>query len=265
MFTYRFKRQLRAAVLAMSLLPAGSALAAISLDPGLGVDYGDGRFDYLTYGSTGTAFVSPLLYLGALDALPFGVTKPPTEQESPDLGYSVSHSAFGASTLDISYAITNTTVASTFSDLRFMINAQVDGSSTFMDSVSEVWSAQIAGDPDRRQIAEYDGLNPLLNQIRTGNGVTEGPNPCLVACDADLALQWNRATLSPGETWSINLRLVDDPALVLSGRYLMATSLDTAGTQLVIGNPQLVPEPQTYLLLAAGLLMVAVATQRRFG
>ncbi len=69
--------------------------------------------------------------------------------------------------------------------------------------------------------------------------------------------------LGAGETWNINVTLIDDPSLVVGGRYLTATSLGPNGTQIIFGNPQLVPEPETYAMLLAGLGLLAFLRMRR--
>jgi hypothetical protein len=258
MFTHPIRRFARTAALALSLLPAGTAFAALSI----GTDLGGGSLQNVGYGSTGLASqVSPLLFVKELAS-----TQPPVVQVSgTPLTYSASYSGAGTSVLDLTYTIANTSASASFTDLRFMLDTQPDGSPSFRDVVSESWGAKIAGDPDARQVQDLlpDLSNALLTSMAAGNGVIDGSNPCVGACDADFGLQWNHATLGPGESWTINVKLVDDPSLVIGGRYLMATSFDTAGTQLVFGNAQLVPEPQTFALLAAGLLMTVVATRRR--
>ena len=77
-----------------------------------------------------------------------------------------------------------------------------------------------------------------------------------------MALQWNRASIAPGETWTVSFLLVDDPSLVAGGRYLRSTSLAAGANSLIFGNPVLVPEPGTYALLFAGLGVLALARRR---
>jgi hypothetical protein len=77
-----------------------------------------------------------------------------------------------------------------------------------------------------------------------------------------MALQWNLPSIAPGETWTVSFLLVDDPALVVGGRYVQSTSLGSSGQQLVFGNPLLVPEPGTYVLMLAGLGTLLLAARR---
>jgi hypothetical protein len=204
--------------------------------------------------------VTPFLYVKELGS----TQDPPTQVSGTALTYNASYSGAGTSVLDIVYTLQNTG-GSPFTDLRFMVNAQADGSGTFSDTASESWGAAIAGDPDRRQIQSILNFpaDTLATSIPANNGVIEGPNPCLAACDVDLGLQWNRATLGAGETWTINVKLLDNPGMVIGGRYLTAISADTAATALVFGNPQLVPEPQTYALVLAGLGLISWLRMRR--
>lgn len=76
-------------------------------------------------------------------------------------------------------------------------------------------------------------------------------------------MQWNRASLAPGETWTVNLRLVDDAALVAGGRYLHATAADGSGTEFFVGNIQLVPEPEAWMLMLGGLTLLGAGALRR--
>jgi hypothetical protein len=250
-------RVLGAALAAACFIPAGGAFAAISI----GTDLGGGSFQNVGYGATGVASqVSPFLYVKELAS----TQAPPTQVSGTALTYNATFSGAGSSALEIVYTLQNTG-GSAFTDLRFMVNAQADGSGSFNDTATEAWGAAIAGDPDKRQIQSILDFpnDTLATLIPVNNGVTEGPNPCVAACDVDLGLQWNRATLGAGETWTIRVKLVDDPALVIGGRYLTATSADTAGTALVFGNPTLVPEPQTYALVLAGLGLISWLRMRR--
>jgi hypothetical protein len=77
-----------------------------------------------------------------------------------------------------------------------------------------------------------------------------------------MALQWNKASIAGGETWTVSFLLTDDPSLAGSGRYLQSSSLGN-GQSLIFGNPVPVPEPGTYALLFAGLGMLALTQRRR--
>ncbi|MFO1319682.1 MAG: PEP-CTERM sorting domain-containing protein [Burkholderiales bacterium] len=253
----------RAIVLALASLGTGHAGAALTVEAG--DNLGGGTFEKIAYGLTGEiGQISPLLF--AIDpfgsSLSGGAQPPGTQVSGTALDFTTAvATSHGGAVVDITYAFRNTGAAGNFTDLRLLIDVQPDGSPSFSDKVSESWGAPIAGDPDRRQITDF-GLSPSLSAMQTNSAATDARNDCAGACDADFGLQWNRATLKPGETWTVTLRLVDDPSLVTGGRYLQAVSADTANTALIVGNAQLVPEPGTWAMLAAGLGMLPLLRRR---
>lgn len=259
MSTSSTMRHLTAAAVA-ALVCAGPAAAAITLPGGDTEFNGDFSLSPFSYGETGTAFVSTLLSVSGLS----GVQQPALQVTGTTLGYSYSApSGLGSSVVQILYSFTNTGL-DPWSDLRFMANVQVDGDFvSFQDVASWNWPAGSAGDPDGRQIGDFVAdPDPVLSQMQTNNGVLDGVDTCGGTCDADFGLEWRRATLGAGETWTIGLTLVDDPSLVIGGRYLSAQSVTSSTTHLVVGNPQLIPEPQTYAMLLAGLGLLAFLRMR---
>ena len=248
----RTSRLLGLALLAaLVFAPVHAAHATLTL-PG-GDTLLNGAFDDLGYGATGNAYVTPYLYVGDLAS-----TDSPSAQAAVTLltyGYAIA--GLGTANAKITYSFTNDDV-SPFSDLRFIANIQPDGSGSFNDMVSEVWGAPVAGDPDERQLADFfDDLNV---QIATNDGL-DGSDTCGGSCDADVALQWNLASLGAGATWQIVLSLADDGSAI-SGRRLVVTSVDTTGTQLTLsGTAMLVPEPS--LVVLSGLAGLALARRRR--
>jgi len=232
------------------------ALAVITL-PG-GDSTLDGAFGPVQYGPTGagTAFAAPLLFVSQ-----FANTVPPATQVlGTDLTYAYSPSGLGTSQFLVDYTIANTSSTDTFTDLRFIVNVEPSGPVSFMDTVEQSWAAQSPGDPDARQIASYNPVNPLLNQAQSNNGLVNGNDECAAAaCDADFALQWNRAQLQPGESWTVQLVLSDDSGTPATARYLRAISVNDPATMLTVSA---VPEPRTYLLFALGLGLVTVLTRR---
>jgi hypothetical protein len=246
---------LAAALTALALLAPLPAGAAIN-----GSDPGDGSFSNLGYGLTGNAFVTPFLFVGDLAA-----TDTPTSLllGVANLTYSAAASGLGSSVVEVAYSFTNNSDSFTWTTLRFMLDVQADGNLSFSDVAAQSWEAPIAADPDKRQVSDFLA-NPLATQIVSNNGLIDAAPACN-PCDFDGGLEWDLATLGPNQTWTINVKLVDDASLVLAGpgRYLSATSSEAAGTTLIFGNPQLVPEPETYALLLAGLGLLAFQRMRK--
>lgn len=246
------------------LVSTAPAFATIS-----GVDTelnGDFNLSPLSYGSSGTLYLSALLYVGDFAS----ALQPKDQVLGSGLSYDYNVSGLGTNVVDIVYTISNTNPGTedfdAFNDLRFMINAQVDGSNTFMDNVALNWPvASVPGDPDNYQVEVFDLFDDLKSKMQSA-GQVSGVNNCVSPCDADFGLQWNRSTLAGGgsESWVVALRLVDDASLVTGeGRFLLATSADTAGTLLYVGNPQLVPIPASYGLLLGALGILGFLRKRK--
>jgi hypothetical protein len=245
---------LLATALCCALLPV-AARATLQL-PG-GDALLNGAFDDLRYGATGTSYVTPLLYVGDL-----GATDSPSQQAAvTDLDYQYLLAGLGTPAASILYSITNTGI-DPFTDLRFVLNVQADGSASFADLVTVAFGAGSPGEPDSYQVGDF-AVDPLAGLIAANDG-TDGSDACgAPACDADLALQWDLPTLAPGLTWTIRVSLSDDGS-VLSTRNLQATSADTDATVLMFsGFAQVVPEPGTALLIGLGLC--ALRAGRRAG
>jgi hypothetical protein len=262
-------RKLAGLALTLGLAYAGAASAIITV-----TDHnGDGSFgskfhpDDITYGDgSGEAFVTPLLFTTDL-----GDTKTAkTQVGGAGMNYSYLVTGGGTSPLKLQYTFTSTRLTTdTFPNvtgLRFMLDVIAFGSSAFVttDVATQKWPpVPVAGDPDKRQIQDLNvgALNTLLV---SNNGVTDNANNCaLTGCTTDFGLEWDRATLTPGQSWTINVTLVDNPALVSGGRYLRADSVDVPGNVLFVGNPTLVPEPSSYAMLLAGVAMLAMIGRRR--
>lgn len=222
------------------------ARAAVTL-PG-GDSLLNGGFDDINYGATGLAYVTPLLYTGDL-----GVTESPTSTATTTgLTYDYTVNGLGSSLATIEYVIGNEGPA-TFTDLRFMVDLQPDGSSSFNDEgriVPDPWPPAEPGDPDQFQIAEF--TENLAADIVNNNGLN-GLDSCGGSCDLEFALQWNLAQILPGEVWSITVGLSDD-GQSLSGHYLQAASVDTADTVLTFsGQAAVVPLPPALVLFGSAL------------
>jgi hypothetical protein len=240
-------------------LPSTAFVAAIALSqaatanvtlPG-GDTTLDGAFADLRYGPSGggSAFVTPRLFVSQ-----FGNTLPPPAQVlGTDLSFNYSFQGLGTARFLVHYDIRNQSAADTFTDLRFILNVEPSGPGSFLDTVTQAWGAQGPFDPDAREIAPYSD-NPatnLLNRAQTNNGVNNGANGCGAAqCDADFALQWNRAALAPGQTWNVDVEISDSAVAPSVQRFLRATSVDSPSTLLTVSA---VPEPEAYLFFGAGL------------
>ncbi len=248
-------RWLRLAVTVFALVSwPGAARATLEL-PG-GDSLLNGAFDDVRYGDTGASYVTPLLYLGD-----FGATDAPSAHaDVTDLTYQYSTVGLGTSALFLVYEIENLGIDS-FIDLRFMLNVQADGSNSFLDFVTVTFGGGLVGDPDAFQVGDFS-VDPLGSVLAANDGA-DGSNACgAPACDADLALQWNLATLDPGGIWRIEVLLADDGS-AHSSRFLQATSADSANTALTLsGLARVVPEPATLLLFGLGLAALGARRAR---
>jgi hypothetical protein len=252
-------KKLTALALTLGLSQASSAFAVINVTD----SFKDGSFANtdITYGDgSGEAFISPLLF-----ATDFGNTQPAkTQVTGAGIDYSYSFSGSGTSTVELDYTFTSTRKSTdafpNVSGLRFMLDAIAYGSNAFVttDQASQSWPAAIAGDPDKRQIQDLNiGALKSLLISNNGIGINDGANNCAPAgCTTNFGLEWDLATLAPGQTWNIKVKLVDDPALVNGGRFLRADSVDVVGNTLVVGNPTLVPEPITWMMLLVGFALL---------
>jgi hypothetical protein len=233
----------------LALAAVASPARATLLLPG-GDTLLNGGFDDVGYGATGNAFVTPLLFVGEL-----GATSPPDDVDAvTDLVHDYVVDGLGSSLMTITYSIRNDG-PDPFTDLRFLVNVQPDGSPSFSDTVDVTFGAPAQGEPDAFQVGDF-GVDPLSALLGTQNQA-DGSNACgALPCDADLALEWDLAQLDPGWIWQIQVALSDDDEAI-SARFLRATSADTADTSLTFsGLARAIPEPSTALLVALGLLVL---------
>jgi hypothetical protein len=249
----RFERFKTSIPLVLAMLPASSAMGAVIL----GTDYGDGSFDDVNYGdpvATGLAYVAPTLYAGGLIDTPTGI------DTGTLLTYDYSVSGLGTNLMEVTYSITNDDVAN-WDDLRFIVKVDPNGNlfvdpGGYTDTASVIWPAKIDGDPDKYQVAEYDVFSGLQDSIYANNGLNDTDTCPGDTCDVDFALQWNLASLAPGETWNITIGLADDGS-ALSTRYLRADSADGPATSLTFSGTAMVaaiPLPASIYLLGSGLI-----------
>ncbi|MCC6533303.1 MAG: PEP-CTERM sorting domain-containing protein [Burkholderiales bacterium] len=256
------KRVLRVAPMASFVLAiglSGSAAANITLE--FGDTLLNGAFNNIRYGPSGTgeAFLTPLLSFA-----PDVMQSPRAHADVTELSFQYATSGLGTPSFVVSYSLHNDSAATTFSDLRFVVNVEPTGSpglGSFLDNVIGVWGPKGPFDPDAREIDAYspDPITSLPGRIISNKGVNDGANGCAGPCDADFALQWNRAQLAPGETWRIGLMLSDSPGAPASQRFLRAVSADDANTMLTISA---VPEPAEYVLFGVGLGVLALLRRR---
>lgn len=261
MRSLRSSTRLSAAALVLALLAAAPSRALVTL-PG-GDLLLDGAFDEVAYGATGLAWVSPLLFVGDL-----GTTRDPQSHALlTNLDYQYAVAGLGTPRMSVTYTILNSDPAP-FSDLRFMLEVQADGSDSFLDAVQMVWDAPANGDPVAFQVSDFSAPGGDLKESAIANGLLDGTNACAAApCDVDFALQWSLASLAAGQSWVITVGLSDDGS-ALSGRLLRADSVDTAGTHLTLsGVDTVVPEPGSRALVLAGLAILCVVRRhsRRIG
>jgi len=224
----------------------------------------DGSFvnSDITYGNgTGQAFITPLLFTSD-----FGNTKPAAQQVvGAGIDYAYSFTGSGSSVVELNYTFTNMhKPGDLFPDvngLRFMLDATAFGSAalTTTDKATQNWPTASLGDPDKRQIQDLNqgALNTILV---SNNAVTDSANNCAPAgCTTDFGLECDLKKLTPGESWTIRVSLVDNPSLVTGGRYLRADSVDVVGNSLIVGAPNVVPETSSFLTLLTGLALLALS------
>jgi hypothetical protein len=245
---------------AAGLIAAGPASAAINLGPG-GDTLQNGAFNQMTFGAGGTANVFPLLYVGDLGDT--GSAKSFLLGTDLSFGYVSPLPGLGTSVVSVTYSVTHNGDEFTdpFTDLRLMVSTRAKGAPGALDTAAD-FGFPSSGDPANFQIfdAGAAGDSPITQIINAD--ALNASNACGAGCLPEMALQWNRASIAPGETWTVSFLLVDDPSLVAGGRYLRSTSLAAGADSLIVGNPVLVPEPGTYALLFAGLGVLALARRR---
>ena len=228
-----------------------------------------GEVKGIHYGAAGDLFQwTPFLFVsGAGSAAdPQAVT-----QATGVLTFSFGHSFDNANLLKLRYEVHNPGGSGDFNQLRFMLFANPDGDPvSLLDQVGETWGAALAGDPARREARAFGGES-IIDHITGNANLTDGPPTadCLAAagCDATLGLQWNAATLKPGESFVVTLGVSDD-GQHLSQRTLTATGVGGAGNALTLSGTGLVvavPEAPSWMLSMAGLASIGLLIGRRRG
>ncbi|MES2715766.1 MAG: PEP-CTERM sorting domain-containing protein [Pseudomonadota bacterium] len=249
-----------------SLLGATGAHAAVSAPLSIN---DDGSMDNAAYGAGNLFRLEPLLFvqgLGSADNAQVVAGRNAGLQFDAPLV-----SGAGTNLMTIEYKLRNISAAESFTQLRFVAFANPDSSASFLDTVAESWGAPIAGDPVRREARAFidpiSGINVGFGNV--GN-LTEGALPldaaCTAApgCDATVGLQWDAATLAPGQVFRLRLGLSDN-GQALSGRFLTIASTDDATMLTFSGQSAVVavPEPGAGWLLAAGLGGLGFMLRRR--
>lgn len=257
--------RLRPLAAAAALVACAGAQANLVQPPVLAGSFAD-------YGTIGNLFqLAPQLYVQGLGSpgAPEGVVA-----LNPKLQYLATASGVGTPLMKIDYRVSNVSLSDSFFDLRFMVFVNPDGDPTdFLDVLSETWGAAAAGDPVLREGRAFSNVDTILSRFQSNQNLAEGlaahDAPCLAAsgCDATIGMQWNAATLGPGETFRVVLGLSDD-GQHLSSRWIDATSVvspgDTALRLSGVSSIVAVPEPASGWMLAAGLAVLGAAARRRW-
>jgi hypothetical protein len=257
MIRNRISKVAGTATLVAGLFAAGPASAVISYGPG-GDTLLNGAFNQMGFGVAGKANITPLLYVGD-----FAATDPARQAvQGTDLSFDYHVLDIGSPVVTVQYSVTNGGFDA-FTDLRLFVSTRAKGDPAALDLATAhgFGSPPAAGDPSQFQI--YDvGLGDPIGLIRSASNLAGSSNCGGAGCLPEMALQWNKASIAGGETWTVSFLLTDDPSLAGSGRYLQSSSLGN-GQSLIFGNPVPVPEPGTYALLFAGLGMLALTQRRR--
>lgn len=257
----RLSRITGALALVAGIAATGPAAAAINLGP-QGDDLQNGAFNQMSFGAAGRANILPLLYVGDLG----GTGSAKSFVDGTDLSFDYDIIGLGTSIVTVTYTVTNDEFGSgAFNDLRLMVATRAKGDPAALDTAAATGFGGAPAPGQAVQFRVFDagaGGDSPVAQIINANGLN-GANACGAGCLPEMALQWNRASLDTGDTWTVSFQLIDDPSLVAGGRYLQSTSLGAGGASLIVGNPVPVPEPSTYALLFGGLGMLALARRRR--
>jgi len=257
MSTTRLTRYLQ--VVATALIPMTSSALGAVLN---GADHGNGSIDNIAYGATGLVSLTPLLFVKAV-----GSTEDPNViASSTDLSFSYRVTGFGSTIATVLYSVRNDSQIASFDDLRFIVDAQADGSNTFRDQPQIVWGTAKSGTPDHYQIADFTFDGPLSNSAESLNTLTDTDSTlCSTSngCDADLGLQWNLGRLAPGQIWTVRVGLSDTGTTLSPNRYLQLNSIDTAGTALAFSGIAVVPESSTLIGIGLGVAVFSLIAYAR--
>ena len=228
-------------------------------------DFGAGNLD-IDYGATGAAT------LGAFYRLPSGTESSLDVASVSGLGFNAFISGFGTGQVQVTYDLTNTTSSAT-APLKFFAEVDPDGDTrgtipTFMDIPG---STIVAGarEPSRFSLDDVNSVSPDLDFDIVSTGELNNLNTCGAFCDLVFAFQWDIPALNPGETARVVVSLSDTGAH-LSDSFLTATRADALGNIVppeqvftFSGQLDVIPEPQTWALLFAGLGLLGLKLSRR--
>ncbi|MEQ8663408.1 MAG: hypothetical protein RLW62_21535 [Gammaproteobacteria bacterium] len=218
----------------------------------------DGSLEFL-YAESGSARIDPALYIDSNTTFGPGalaeVYAPPGDvTAATGLGFDYGYADAGSATLRIAYTIRNDTAA-TWTGLRFLADVSGDPFDVPIEVASVHGAAATAGDPQAWGIDDFFTGDLFVNDV-LGIGQLDNGNGCGgAACAAEGALQWNLASLAPGERWIITV-LLSDAGVTNASRWL-EFALDAGGpTGAVLsfsGAAVVVPLPAAAWLLAGGI------------
>jgi len=227
------------------------------------VDLGAGNLSF-DYGSSGFGSLTAWYVLPSGTESSFGVAGASglsfNAQVSPPLPLGPG----GTAQLLVTFDLTNTKGSAT-QPMKFIAEVDPNGADDRLDTPA---SHMVIGahEPDRFEIDNATPVPSLLDQNIVNGQLNNAIAPACQSqpCDVDFALQWNIPALQPGETSRVIVSLSDD-GQHNSASFLSATHVLPDDEEILTfsGTAQVVPEPETWLLLGAGIGVMVLGYARR--